>query len=82
MCDPGRAATTKRKHTIRPASLPELAKLTAAMPPHQQALILLAAWAVRDLLALRRKEEIESDMLGVAAFAVLMALMPVAVPAV
>jgi len=38
------AATTKRVHKIRPASLPELAKLTAAMPEHQQALILLAAW--------------------------------------
>ena len=52
-----------------------------AMGGNAGALALLAAWAVRDLLALRRKEEIESDMLGVAAFAVLMALMPVAVPA-
>jgi hypothetical protein len=26
------AATTKRKHQIRPASLPELTKLTQAMP--------------------------------------------------
>ena len=52
-----------------------------AMGGNAGALALLGAWAMRDLLALRRKEEIESDMLGVAAFAVLMALMPVAVPA-
>jgi hypothetical protein len=50
-----------------------------AMGGNAGALALLAAWVVRDLLALRRKEEIESDLLGVAAFAILMALMPVAV---
>ena len=31
------AGATKRKHTIRPASLPELAKLTGAMPEPYQA---------------------------------------------
>jgi hypothetical protein len=42
------------------------------------ALALLAAWAVRDLLAVRRGEEIESDLLGVAAVAVLLLLLPAA----
>jgi integrase len=59
------AATTKRKHQIRPASLPELAKLTAAMPEHQQALILLAAWcAMRfgELTELRRRDvDLDAD---------------------
>ena len=56
MRDPG-SGTTKRKHTIRPASLPELAKLTGAMPEPYQALILLASWcALRfgELTELRR----------------------------
>ena len=43
------------------------------------ALALLAAWAVRDLFKLRRGEEVESDMLGVVAFVVVLALMPAAV---
>ena len=42
------------------------------------ALALLGAWVVRDLLALRRGEEVESDMLGVACVAVLLLLMPAA----
>ena len=33
------AGATKRKHTIRPASLPELAKLTGAMPEPYQAVV-------------------------------------------
>ena len=40
------------------------------------ALALLAAWAVRDLIAARRNREIESDLLGVAAVAVLLLLLP------
>jgi membrane associated rhomboid family serine protease len=40
------------------------------------ALALLAAWAVRDLSAARRGQEIESDLLGVAAVAVLLLLLP------
>ena len=59
------AATTKRKHQIRPASLPELAKLTQAMPEHQQALILLAAWcAMRfgEVTELRRRDvDLDAD---------------------
>jgi membrane associated rhomboid family serine protease len=43
------------------------------------ALALLGAWAVRDLIAARRGEEIESDLLGVAAVAVLLLLLPAAV---
>jgi membrane associated rhomboid family serine protease len=42
------------------------------------ALALLGAWAVRDLLALRQAEEIESDLLGVACIAVLLLLLPAA----
>jgi integrase len=51
------AGSTKRKHQIRPASLPELAKLTAEMPAPYQALVLLASWcALRfgELTELRR----------------------------
>jgi membrane associated rhomboid family serine protease len=43
------------------------------------ALALLAAWTVRDLQASRRGEEIDSDLLGVAAIAVVLALIPAAV---
>jgi membrane associated rhomboid family serine protease/DNA-directed RNA polymerase subunit RPC12/RpoP len=43
------------------------------------ALALLAAWTMRDLVAARRGEEIESDLLGVAAIAVVIALLPAAV---
>ena len=42
------------------------------------ALALLAAWSVRDLLALRRGEEIESDIIGVAVISVLLLLLPAA----
>ena len=43
------------------------------------ALALLAAWSVRDLLTARRGEEIESDMLGVAGIAIVLAFLPAAV---
>jgi membrane associated rhomboid family serine protease len=42
------------------------------------ALALLAAWSVRDLAAARRGQEIGSDLLGVAAVAVLLLLLPAA----
>src|SRR3954454_87691 len=42
------------------------------------ALALLGAWVVRDLLALRRGDEVDSDLLGVAAIAIVLALMPAA----
>jgi len=51
------AGSAKRVHKIRPATLPELAALAAAMPEHQRALVLLAAWcALRfgELTELRR----------------------------
>jgi integrase len=53
------AGSAKRVHKIRPASLPEIEKLTAAMPANQQALVLLAAWcALRfgELTELRRRD--------------------------
>src|SRR4051812_3792001 len=43
------------------------------------ALALIAAWAVRDLLAARRGEDSDSDLLGVAAITIVMALMPAAI---
>ncbi|HZE05838.1 MAG TPA: rhomboid family intramembrane serine protease [Solirubrobacteraceae bacterium] len=42
------------------------------------ALALLCAWAVPDLLALRRHEDVEGDLIGAAAIAVAVALMPLA----
>jgi membrane associated rhomboid family serine protease len=42
------------------------------------ALALLVAWAVPDLLALRRHEEIEGDLIGTAVIGVVVALMPLA----
>ena len=44
------------------------------------ALALLCAWAVPDLLDRRRGEETESDLLGVAVFAAVLFLLPLAVP--
>ncbi|MBV9918356.1 MAG: rhomboid family intramembrane serine protease [Solirubrobacterales bacterium] len=43
------------------------------------ALALLVAWAIPDLLSLRSGEEIEGDLLGTAAIALVVALMPLAV---
>jgi membrane associated rhomboid family serine protease len=43
------------------------------------ALALLCAWAIPDLLAKRAGEEIDGDLLGTAAIAVVVALMPLAV---
>jgi integrase len=48
-------------HKIRPASLPELAKLTAEMPEPYQAMVLLASWcALRfgELTELRRRDAV------------------------
>jgi integrase len=53
------AGTTKRVHKIRPASLPELEKITNGMPAQYQAMILLASWcALRfgELTELRRRD--------------------------
>ena len=59
------AGTTKRVHTIRPASLPELAKVTQAMPERYAAMILLASWcALRfgELTELRRHDiDLDAD---------------------
>jgi membrane associated rhomboid family serine protease len=45
------------------------------------ALALICAWAIPDLLRLRRGEEIDGDLLGTAAIALAVALMPLATPA-
>jgi membrane associated rhomboid family serine protease len=44
------------------------------------ALALIFAWAIPDLMSLRRGEEIDGDLLGTAAIALVVALMPLAVP--
>jgi len=44
------------------------------------ALAMLCAWAVPDLLALRRKQDYEGDLLGVAVVAAVLLLLPLAVP--
>ena len=43
------------------------------------ALALVGAWSMRDLLALRRGEEVGADLLGVVAIVVVLALMPAAI---
>lgn len=53
------AGSAKRAVNIRPATIDELAKLTDAMPPRYQAMILLASWcALRfgELTELRRRD--------------------------
>ncbi|MBU3684917.1 MAG: site-specific integrase [Mycobacterium sp.] len=53
------AGSTKRVHKIRPATLEEIGLIAAAMPEHQRAMVLLAAWcALRygELTELRRKD--------------------------
>jgi integrase len=53
------AGNSKRVHKIEAATLPELATITAAMPPRYQLMIPLAAWcALRfgELTELRRKD--------------------------
>jgi hypothetical protein len=43
------------------------------------ALAMITAWAIPDLLALRRGEEIDGDLLGTAVIAAVVALMPLVV---
>ena len=45
---------------------------------NSSALALLAAWTIRDVLARRRGEEDDADLLGVLAFAVVLVLIPLA----
>jgi len=45
------AGHAQRQVTIRPATLPELEEIVAAMPDCYQLLILLAAWGASSLLA-------------------------------
>jgi len=44
------------------------------------ALALLCAWALPDLISLRRRQEIEGDLLGTATIGVVVALMPLVAP--
>ena len=44
------------------------------------ALALLVAWAIPDLLELRRGEDVEGDLIGAGVLAVVVALMPLALP--
>jgi len=50
---------------------------SAAWGANSSALALLAAWTMRDVLARRRGEEDDADMLGVLAFAVVLVLIPI-----
>jgi membrane associated rhomboid family serine protease len=52
----------------------------AALGGNGIALALLVAWAMQDLLALRAGEEIDGDLLGTGVLALVVALMPLAVP--
>jgi len=49
------------------------------MGANSAALGLLAAWTMRDVLARRRGEEDDADLLGVLAIAVVLVLLPLAV---
>jgi membrane associated rhomboid family serine protease len=44
------------------------------------ALAMLIAWAIPDLLALQSREDVEGDLIGTAAIALVVGLMPLAVP--
>jgi membrane associated rhomboid family serine protease len=51
-----------------------------AMGANGAAIAMLIAWALPDLLALRAGEEVEGDLLGVAAIAVVLLLLPLVAP--
>jgi membrane associated rhomboid family serine protease len=53
---------------------------TVAWGANSSALALLAAWTMRDVLARRRGEEDDADMLGVLVLAILLVLLPLAAP--
>jgi Rhomboid family len=52
---------------------------TVALGGNAVALALIFAWAIPDLISLRRGEEIDGDLIGTAAIALVVALMPLAV---
>jgi hypothetical protein len=54
--------------------------LPIAMGANGAALALLCAWALPDLLALRRGEDIDGDLLGTAVIAAVVLLIPLAAP--
>jgi membrane associated rhomboid family serine protease len=61
------------------AVVSEAGTSTVAMGANGGALALVAAWAVPDMLDLRKGREIEGDLLGAAVFAVVLLLLPLAV---
>jgi membrane associated rhomboid family serine protease len=54
--------------------------LPIALGGNGAALALLVAWAIPDLIDLRRGHDIDGDLIGTAVFGVVVALMPLAVP--
>jgi len=60
------------------AAVLALAPHDAAVGGNSAALALLAAWSMRDILARRRGEEDDADLLGVLAIAVVLVLLPLA----
>ena len=50
------------------------------MGANSAALALLAAWSMRDILARRRGEEDDADLLGVLAIAIVLVLLPAVSP--
>jgi membrane associated rhomboid family serine protease len=55
-------------------------QVPVAMGGNGGALALLCAWVIPDLLALRRGEDVDGDLIGTAVIGVVVALMPLAVP--
>jgi membrane associated rhomboid family serine protease len=62
------------------AAAAALYSMPVALGANGGALALVVAWAIPDLLSLRHGEEIDGDLLGAAAIALVVALMPLVVP--
>jgi membrane associated rhomboid family serine protease len=62
------------------AAAAALYSLPVALGANGGALALIVAWAIPDVIALRRGEEIDGDILGALAIGVAVALMPLVVP--
>jgi membrane associated rhomboid family serine protease len=54
--------------------------LPVALGANGAALAMVCAWAIPDLLELRRGEDVEGDLIGAAVIAIAIALMPLALP--
>jgi membrane associated rhomboid family serine protease len=62
------------------AAAAALYSMPVALGANGGALALVVAWAIPDLLSLRHGEDIDGDLLGAAAIALVVALMPLVVP--